>query len=292
MFRIHTAIVGLKETLTAAAATSAAGTTAGTKGGPGGKGGTGGRRGPAGKGKLALVAAAALLGLAAGVRPASAGLTELHATPYAEEQSQAQILSHTYGGTFVATGNGFSNGVVTASRIDDLSDVAWKGTQVSLTPIASFAGSSETLGLLAGTKGGSYQSLFSVNQFGYQTGASTTTLDLFGKDARFSLTNSATALRSSSMASDNGTGDQSITYKIDGVGTKGDSTYLMFWEDSPLSISDRDYNDLVVQAKFAGNGGPHAVPLPPAAAMGLLVMGGAVVVRKWKQRRRAAAAVA
>jgi hypothetical protein len=233
------------------------------------------------------VAAAAALGAVAGSRPAVAGLTPLAATPSGTEQSQAQILSHTYGGTFVATGSGFTNGVVTASRVDDKADAAWAGGRVSLTPVAMFAGSNQTLGMSVGTKGGSYQSLFSANQFGYLPAASTD-VDLGGKDVRFTLT-SASLFRASSLAADNPAGDQLISYKIDGLGGK-DNTYLMFWEDVPLANSDRDYNDLVVQAKFAGGGGPHAVPLPPAVAMGLLVMGGTVAARKWKQRRRAARA--
>jgi hypothetical protein len=236
---------------------------------------------------LAVAAAAAVLAAVGGATPAHAGLTPLSATPYPTEQGQAQIFANTYGGTFVANGSGFTNGSVTATRVDDQRDVAWTGGKLSLTPVAAFSGSNQALGLMAGTSGGSYQSLFSVNQFGYLSGASSTQLDLTGQTFRFALDNGATNLRTTSLASDNGSGDQLVTYKIDGVGNKGTSTYMLFWEDAPLAVSDRDYNDLVVKATFDGKGGPQAVPLPPAVAMGLLVMGGTVAVRKWKQRRRA-----
>ena len=220
----------------------------------------------------------------AGAAPAQGALTQLRTTPHASEQNQAQIFSHTFGGSCAASGSGFTNGAVTATRIDDLSDVAWSGGKLTVTPIASFAGSSATLGLLSGKSGGSYQSLFTVNQFGYVPSPASTTIDLAGKPFRFTLDNGGTNLRSSSLASENATGDQLITYRIDGLGDCK-SRYLLFWEDVPVSDSDRDYNDLVVAATFNGRGGPVAVPLPPAALAGGAVMAGAAMLMYWKRRQ-------
>src|SRR4051794_22596079 len=215
---------------------------------------------------------------------ARGALTELRSTPHATEQNQAQILSHTFGGSFSASGSGFTNGAITATRVDDLHDVAWAGGKLTLTPIASFAGSSETLGVLSGKNGSSYQPLFTVNQFGYASGAPGATLDLAGQPFRFALDNSATHLRSSSLSSENTTGDQLITYKVNGLGD-GKSHYLLFWEDVPVGSSDHDYNDLVVSAAFAGRGGPVAVPLPPAALTGAAVMAGMGLLMYCKRRR-------
>ena len=64
---------------------------------------------------------------------AQAGLTTVAPTPHATEATTAQILSYQYGGTFSSLGNGFTNGSVTVTRIDDLNDVAWKGDLMTLT---------------------------------------------------------------------------------------------------------------------------------------------------------------
>lgn len=243
---------------------------------------------------LTLGTAAAFAAVAAtGASPARAGLTPVLPTPHAAEQSHHQILSNLYGGGFTLTGGGsFTNGGVTATRVNDLNDVAWTGGKLTLNPVASFSRSEQSLGLMVGKAGDSgYQSLFSVDQFGFLPG-SPTTIDMGGGHWRFSLDNGATQLRSLSTAGENlfaGAGDQLVTYKIDGLGD-GKSRYLLFWEDTPVAKGDRDYNDLVVEATFAGRGGPTAVPLPPAALVGLLGLGMAGAVAKWKKRKARAAA--
>lgn len=229
-----------------------------------------------------VIAAAAVAGLASN---ASAGMTELRSTPHSTEQNQGQIFSHTYGGTFVPSGDGFSNGAITISRVNDLYDSDWTGKHISLDAVASFSRSEQSLGLLYGHTGGTYQSLFSVNQFGYLPSHSTS-LDVGSNDYRFTLDNGGTHLRSSSLASENGTGDQLITYRVNGL-RDGKSTYMLFWEDTPVAQSDHDYNDLVVKAQFSGPGGPSAVPLPPAAYMGLMMLamlGGTVYMKRRKLR--------
>src|SRR5215218_8261976 len=128
-------------------------------------------------GRLALRTLALGALALAGASPARGALTQLRSA-HPTEQNQGQILSHTFGGSFAASGSGFTNGAITATRLDDLNDAAWSGGKVTLTPLASFAGSSETLGLLSGKAGGSYQSLFTVNQFGYLPPAAGTTIDM------------------------------------------------------------------------------------------------------------------
>lgn len=218
---------------------------------------------------------------------ASAGLTPVSPTPHATEASAAQILSHRYGGTFSESGSGFTNGVVTATRIDDLNDVAWMGDRMTLNAIASFSRSEQSVGLLLGKSGGGYEHLFTVNEFGYLPN-SPLTIDTSGQHFRFVLDNAGTSLRSSSLAAENSSGDQLVTYRIDGI-DKGTSRYVLFWEDVPVGQGDQDYNDLVVEAAFAGNGGPTAVPLPPAVFGGAALMG-AIALKKYLNKRRAAVA--
>ncbi|QOV87324.1 hypothetical protein [Humisphaera borealis] len=215
---------------------------------------------------------------------AHAGITIVAPTPHASEATTEQILSHQYGGSFTALGNGFTNGSVTATRIDDLNDVAWKGDLMTLNAIASFSRSQQSVGLLLGKSGGGYEHLFAVNQFGYLPAASTT-VDTSGDFFRFVLDNGGTNLRSSSLTTENPFGDQLVTYQIDGLG-KGPSRYLLFWEDAPIGNSDQDYNDLIVEASFAGNGGPTAVPLPPAVWGGLIVLGGMAGAMYHKKRKQ------
>ncbi|HEX8915489.1 MAG TPA: hypothetical protein VF796_24260 [Humisphaera sp.] len=225
-------------------------------------------------------AAAIALSLAAGSQ-ARAALTEVRSTPHASEQGFAQILGNQYGGSFAATANGFTNGAVTATRVDDGVDRLWTGGLVTFTPVASFSRSEQSLGLSLAT-GSGYEHLFSVNSFGY-VGASPVTVDLGKNVWDLTLDNSASGLRTRS-AGPSAADDQMVTYKINGAGGKG-NTFLLFWEDTPLATSDKDYNDLVVQAKFAGAGGPAAVPLPPAVAVGGLTLLGAAGFSAWKRRK-------
>jgi hypothetical protein len=230
---------------------------------------------------------AAVLGTAAlFASSANAGLTQTRTAPHNTEAGAAQILSQTYGGSFAASGSGFTNGAITATRVDDSKDNVWIG-KVTLTPVASFALSEEKLSLMHGVSGsGSTQSLFDVNQYGYLNAASQTinSSDKF----RFVLDAPATTLRASSLATDNLTGDQLVTYKINGIGD-GKSHYMLFWEDTPVGTSDRDYNDFVLKATVSGGGGPVAVPLPPSAYVGGATLIGVSLLSFWKRRRAAEA---
>ena len=72
-------------------------------------------------------AAAVVLGgcLAASV-PAMAGFTTVNALPPGEK-SIKEILDHVYGGSFVANGVNYSNGPLTASRINDTPEPGARG---------------------------------------------------------------------------------------------------------------------------------------------------------------------
>jgi hypothetical protein len=229
-----------------------------------------------------ILAGAASLAVASQTR---AGLTETRSIPHNTEAGAAQIFSHTFGGSFADTGSGFSNGAITATRVDDTKDNVWSG-HLTLTPVASFAGSSQSLGMMQGGGGnGLFHTLLGVDQFGYLNTASTT---VDSTKFRFVLDSPGTQLRSSSLASENASGDQLVTYKINGLGD-GKSHYMLFWEDTPVSRSDRDYNDLVVSATVDGRGGPIAVPLPPSAYLGGAMLVGAGILAMRKRRMALAA---
>jgi hypothetical protein len=234
-----------------------------------------------GIGSMVLSAAAMV-----GVSSAHAGLTDIRALPHDSEVGPSQVLEHLYGGSFGVSGSNFTNGTITATRVDDNKDNVWFGN-ITLKPVASFAVSSQSLGSMAGSSGsGGYQSLFDVNQFGYLNTAASTNVS--GDKYRFVLDSPGTGLRSLSSAGDNATGDQLITYKVNGLGD-GKSHYLLFWEDTASARSDHDYNDLVVAATVNGKGGPVAVPLPPAAVAGGALMAGAGLLTMWKRRKMVAA---
>src|SRR5947209_15790908 len=62
------------------------------------------------------------------------------------EMGIEQILQGTYDGNFTASGNNFTNGAVTATRIDDDLDQVWTGGTFDITAKAKFSGYSQTLG--------------------------------------------------------------------------------------------------------------------------------------------------
>ncbi|MDB5296174.1 MAG: hypothetical protein JWO31_2157 [Phycisphaerales bacterium] len=235
---------------------------------------------------LALGTAAFAAATFASAAPARAGLTTVMPETDASEQGHADIMAHQYGGAFAALANGgYTNGTVTATRVDDAKDTVWYGGSVKVDSVASFARSNQTFGLTLNDGSGTAHDLFSTNAFGYAAAGSSAQISLGSSPWQFTLDNGATLMKTSSLAAANGSAwDQMVTYKVDGL-ADGRSTYLMFWEDSSLATGDRDYNDFVAQASFSGAGGPTAVPLPPAAWAGLTTMAGALAVTAWKKRK-------
>lgn len=238
-------------------------------------------RGKTAGGRTLLCSAAAavlgLVGLAA--QPARAGYAAVHSSIHLSEADQAAILAQTFGGSFTQSGTGgrdLTNGVVTATRLDDDSASLWQGHDVSVSILGRFAGSDQTFGYLDGKSGGTFHPLLVAGTFGYSPSAITTgDMDMNGTTWRWARDGDDGRLFSS-LAADNGGADQLITYQITGGKQNGLSTYLLFWEDVSDTTSDRDFNDLVVLIQSAGtNGGrPTGVPLPPAAWTGLATLAG------------------
>jgi len=236
---------------------------------------------------LGLVAAIGLGVMAAG--NAKAGYTTINAPNYGNggEASQAEILSHTYGGTFAANGVNFSNGSTTAYRIDDNFDGLMPFDIKSSRAIASFADLSQ--GLAYGSLNNEHQ-LFTVSGKGYNVSGGTGAVDLpfltqlirTGKGEDFS-----------SLQSANSDGkDHLVTYLLvnDEVrpaiakGKGPELTFVLFWEDlSKAKHSDFDFNDLAVEIKASC---PVVVPLPAAAWSGLMTLAGGAVAAGYRKARR------
>src|SRR3954470_10647817 len=109
------------------------------------------------------VAALALIGATfiGGADVARGGFTSVNSHPPPHEANQEQILEHVYGGNFKADGLNFSNGTVTATRIDDADDTTWTKQVASVRPLANFAKRKQALGFFEDAHG-STQPFFSV----------------------------------------------------------------------------------------------------------------------------------
>jgi hypothetical protein len=237
--------------------------------------------------KWILSAAIAGAIAAVGGANAQAGFTQIGATRKTEA-TQEQILEHTYGGDFVANGTNFSNGSVTATRLDDDNDAVWAKTDISSArTVAAFAKRKQSFGYFGGSSGGEFQKLFDVSgTTGFDVSGSAAGLgSVLDGSIRFGRGEKLTKAFSS-LSSENRDGrDHMITYKVSGLEGQNEPVYLMFWEDKWGKRSDFDFNDLVVEAKGVA-GQPLLIPLPAAAWSGLGSLAGLGMLMGWKRGRR------
>jgi len=228
--------------------------------------------------KLLSIAAALSLGVL-GAAKVQAGYTTVNA-PWKGEDSQSDILSHAYGGSFVQNGLNFSNGSVSAIRQDDSANAVFHFDIASITTISTFSGWSQ--GLAYGDVNAPTQ-LFNVTGKGYSAVGGTGPIDM---PSTYSLVRTGTGGNWSSDATQNADGaDHLITYLLTGTGTKA-PTYVLFWEDGSKGHGDFDFNDLAVQVTAAGCRDMATVPLPAAAWSGLATLAGGVAVAGYKKARR------
>ena len=230
---------------------------------------------------------AIVLGAAMSVAGAShASLTTIQAPP-SREANQAQILSHFYGGTFVASGNDFSNGSLTAVRLNDSGgDTNFTGGDYTVTTIAKFADRNEGFGYVPGTTGGSYQKLFEVSGSNYGASGSAT-VNTGSGDFRWAM-NGNSATYTTDAANNAGGKDAVVTYKVEGTADNL-THYALFWEnlnaDEPASVKTRnDYNDLAVDVASgadvsSASSGGNSVPLPAAIWPGGAMLAGLLFYR-------------
>jgi hypothetical protein len=233
---------------------------------------------------------------------AYAGPTVVRTAP-ASELGAAGILSHVYGGSFSASANGFTNGSITATRVNDdsasgaflaalgpsggdVNDSIWTGSRFEARTLAKFSLNSQSFGTLAGESGGLFESLLDASGFGVDVSGAGS-IDLTGQTFRWGRSGSTGT--HSSLDSDNLDGrDHLVTYRIDGLGDLNESVWALFWEDLDKTAtvgkyrSYADYNDLVVELRgLAPDATP--VPLPPAIVPGLAILG----VMAYRRRRNA-----
>jgi len=231
---------------------------------------------------LGLAAAIGLGVLSAG--KAQAGFTAING-PHVGEQSQAQILSHNYGGTFSASGLNLTNGSLTAYRIDDNDDQVLPFDILSTKTLGVFA--SYKQGLAYGEIGNSTQ-LFDVTGKGYSAVGGTGAVDVPNPTQ---LIRTGGGYQFSSLESANVDGkDHLVTYLLvddSAKSNKKDSTltFVLFWEDlaKGQKNADWDFNDLAVEVKAAG---PVVVPLPAAAWSGIATLAGSAVMAGYRKARR------
>jgi hypothetical protein len=242
------------------------------------------------------LAVAALVGL--GAVNAKANFTTFKTAP-ANEASQQDILSHSYGVNFHKVGDDYYAGTVTAKRVDDnmtftgpmsinsghigdATDQSWSGGTFQVKTLAAFSYNTQELGCFDGN---GYHSIMDVTGYGYNaTGEATH--DMHGETFDWGRTgDSGTQSSLKSMNSDGR--DHMVTFEIEGLQGQTSPMWVMFWEDLdltnnlPLKRSWADYNDLAVQ--FTKCDAVAAVPLPSAAWAGLTTMAGIVIVRSRKQ---------
>jgi hypothetical protein len=215
--------------------------------------------------------------------------------PIDNEPNQELILEHLYGGNFTKSGANYSNGSVSALRIDDTlttngilgmidgtpgptTDQVWHDGFVNATAHARYARDQQSLGYWEGTAGGTYTNLFDIVGKGYDVEGEALLADMRGKTWRWGRSRGRGGLHSS-LASENPDNlDHLVTYKLTGVpATLGQTVWLLFWEDLnynpvPYSFtSDRDFNDFVVELR-ASTSVPEPTALAGVALAGLAAL--------------------
>ena len=234
---------------------------------------------------LALTAAAVLI---AGVVGGGASAAHAGFTPYAgtkhNEAGLAKVFELAYGGDFVADGHNFTNGLLTAVRIDDDHDRTFTGKILGGRMLARYAAASQELGYL--DAGGNYTSLGQVDGWGFPVTGAIAAADLSG--GTYTFARAGSGMRWSSDPADNGGGDQLITFKLVPAGVQTVAAvadthlYVQFWEDLDVTkrFSDRDYNDMVLELAVQH---PVAIPLPAAALIGGATLLGLAAARRWRR---------
>ncbi len=231
-----------------------------------------------------LLLGAAALGLSVLAGTARAGFTSIGAPNYGNggEATQAEILSSSYGGMFTASGLDFTNGTLTATRVNDNADQVFSGDLTSSKALARFAQYQQAFGY---GPSASPTTLFTVTGNKFVVSGSTGAVDL---PAKFSFDRvppaGSNGYAVSSLDADNKDKvDHLVTYELTGAGVS-EKTYVLFWEDKlARQHSDFDFNDLAVEIKGVN---AVVVPLPAAAWSGLVTLAGGAIVAGYRKARR------
>jgi len=219
-----------------------------------------------------------------GASNAQAGFTTINPPNYGKggEATQAEILSNSYGGTFTANGLNFTNGTLTATRVNDNADQVFSGDLTSSKALATFAQYKQGFGY---GPSASPTKLFDVGGDDFTVTGSTGAVDLPSKFSfdRIPPAGSNGYTVSSLNADNKDKVDHLTTYELTGAGIT-EKTYVLFWEDKlARQHSDFDFNDLAVEIKGVN---AVVVPLPAAAWSGLVTLAGGAIVAGYRKARR------
>ncbi len=206
---------------------------------------------------------------------ASADFTTVNPPPTAGELGLADILSGVYGGTFVASGNDFTNGTVSAIRVNDDLDQLFPTNTYSASAKAVYADFGQRFGYLPGADGSTYVNLFDVDGDGFAVTGAASDVDIDGP-FRFARNGDLGLVATSDPADNPDAADHLVTYLIDGLDTT-DSVAILAFEDRVAF--DFDFNDLVVEVTTPG---ATVIPSPAALGGGLMLLTGLVARRRRK----------
>ncbi|HEY7090824.1 MAG TPA: PEP-CTERM sorting domain-containing protein [Tepidisphaeraceae bacterium] len=253
---------------------------------------------------------ALMLCCAAAPRAAWAGYTPINPPPFGEDTHQ-EILSQIYGGTFVPLGLDFTNGTVTATRVEDFTDPGEAKTPLQLVTSfgsddqlwqsdfrfacaeAKFAVYKQDFGYFDGLTDNTYHKLFDQDGLDYNVTGDADLSSLSGKLLRWGRGGEDRVL--SSRPSDNADGrDHMVTYLITGLDEPGTlpslrsqppanlKRWLIFFEDKFQGEqgADFDYNDLVVEITAT----QVAIP-EPASAVSVAMLGGFLLARRGRRQQ-------
>lgn len=243
--------------------------------------------------RSAIFALGGLIGLAS---PVLAGYTQIN--PPTGEDNHPMIFSFIYGGKFTASGYDYTNGTITAHRVDDYvsinnapaapgalvgdpgtTDQTWSANYTYSAVDAKFAVNSQNFGYINSSN--QYTKVFDQTGWGYQVGENMTgsLAAASGQTIRFARDSNDDHFLMSSLPSDNVDGkDHMVTYEIINNSVSSAAapirTWMLFFEDAPVGaqVADFDFNDLVVEVQAYAN---TAVPEPTTlglAGLGLLAM--------------------
>ncbi|TVQ30633.1 MAG: DUF4114 domain-containing protein [Phycisphaeraceae bacterium] len=224
--------------------------------------------------------------IATGSAVAGPTFTNVQDPIFPGELGHHDILDGIYGGSFTQVGNDFigggASGMVNAIRMVDsglggvmnlvtgglgtADDQIWSDGVAAARALARYADLPQSFGYFDGDSGGSFNTMFNVTGSGFNVTGSAV-MDFSGMTWRWGRDGGPTI--HSSRADENPSGaDHMVTYRIEGLENGLLATWLLFWEDLPLGVSDRDFNDLVVEI--------GVIPLPSAAGLaglGLIALG-------------------
>ncbi len=190
------------------------------------------------------------------------------------EAAHAEILELIYGGTFGASGPDFDNGTVSALRVFDFDggvetlnlltgdqtgiDQIWTDGVASVTAEAKYALFSQSFGWNGGGLGTTFSELLTDADIG----GSPVNLNIAG-DFLWGLNPNTPETWWTKDSENSDAADHSVTYLITGL-PSSKTVWLQFWDDADAVVSDRDFNDFVVEIR--------AIPEPATAL--LLLLGG------------------